>query len=183
MARFNKFEFMLWKKSQKYQAGSQNSGIMNKKGIMFSLDLVFAVVLFVLLFGIMYQTFSYSLHQYNSLKTKVELNSYVDLIENEMILNKEFSCDLVNTDSGVLKKIAYCIDTTKFSKALLKLPPELKLSIPELGINEEIDLEFAKKFKVILHEGSITKADYYNCVMGAACVLIETELTIGVGYQ
>jgi len=156
---------------------------LNRKGIMFSLDLVFAVVLFVLLFGILYQTFSYSLHQYNSLKTNVELNSYLDLIENKFVQNKDFSCDLVSQDNVVIKKIAYCIDTSKFNKALLALPPALKLSIPELGINDTIELEFAKKFRVILHNGPVKKSDYYNCVMGAECNLTETELTIGVGYQ
>ncbi|MDD4983300.1 MAG: hypothetical protein PHH82_00475 [Candidatus ainarchaeum sp.] len=150
---------------------------------MFSLDLVFAVVLFVLLFGILYQTFSYSLHQYNSLKTNVELSSYLDLIENKFVLSKDFSCDLVTQDDVVIKQIAYCIDTSKFNRNLLALPPALKLSIPELNINDTIEMEFAKKFKVILHNGPVKKADYYNCVMGAECKLVESELTIGVGYQ
>jgi hypothetical protein len=157
---------------------------MNKKGALFSLDLVFAVVLFVLLLGVLYQTYSYSMHQYNILKSNIEFTSYIDYIENKIALNKEFSCELVNNNGDLIKYISYCINLEKFNKASLNLPDSVGVSIS--GINFDSDSltkNIEKTLKVIMHSGQVTKAEYYNCVMGGTCNLEEKEIVIGVGYK
>jgi len=157
---------------------------MNKRGVMFSLDLVFAVVLFVFLLGVLYQTYSYSMHQYSILKSNVEFTSYIDYIENKIALNKDFSCELVNKDGALIKHISYCIDLDKFNKESINLPDSIGVSVS--GINFDSDSltkNVEKTLKVIVHSGPVKKAEYYNCIMGGACNLEEKEIGIGVGYK
>ena len=154
---------------------------MNKKGIIFSLDLVFALVLFVALLGLLFQFYNYGLHQYKDVKINSELDSYINLIENELALNENFSCDLVNKDGEFIKYISYCVDSTKFNENHLNLPGKLKVSVSTL-VPGDFDAQIEKKFNLIIHGGSITKAEYYDCIMGNNCNLQESEIVIGVSY-
>ncbi len=161
------------------------NGKKNQKGIIFSLDLVFATILFVFLLGILYQGFAYSLHQYNINKSNIELTSYIDLIENKIALNENFSCELVNEDGNFIKYIAYCIDLTKFNKSKLGLPENIAVSISGITFESDLVVKGAeKKLKIIAHSGPVKKANYYDCVMGlASCDLEEKEIIIGAGYK
>lgn len=159
---------------------------LNKKGVIFSLDLVFAVVLFVFLLGVLYSGFSFALHQYNIKKANSEFNSYIDFVENKFALNKNFSCNLVDKDGNFIKYLSYCVNPDNVRNEFFDLPDNVALSLsPSFTNFVSFDVEkgIEKEIYLIISDVNITKERYYNCVMGLNCDLNLQKIKIGVGYK
>ena len=163
---------------------------MNNKGIIFSLDLIFALILFVALFGLVYQAYSYTTEKYKEMKINSELEAQIDYISNSLILNKEFSCALVDDKNVFIKFLSFCVDSAKFNISKLDLPENIKVNITYLSEDNSFEPRIEKSIKLLVLppevNGNIKKSEYYKCAMGLdGCFVFRYEklVSIGVDYE
>jgi hypothetical protein len=141
----------------------------NKKGVLFTTDMIIATSVIIFVIGAMYVLYHETVIDAVELKQEKGIDSAINIALNKLAINDN-SCLLVDKDDNPIKKIAFCIDTSKPKLNLNNLIDDYSiyvenLSIGALNIPEDTDY-IAKEVDVWLKNGNVEKSEYFNCTEG-----------------
>jgi len=163
---------------------------VNKKGVIFSLDLIIALALFVFILGSIYAFYHYKIVD---VVEQRNINGRAELLNTALntLAYGPNKCDLIANDGTKLKEIAFCwndsspaiLDFNTTYKIRISCPAEsnknclnLLSAMQEVPANTEY---IAKDIKLLVTNKDVTKKEYLDCLKGV-CSISEKEVRIYV---
>jgi hypothetical protein len=146
---------------------------MSQKGALFALDFVIALTLVVFMIGSMYAFYYYKTEEVVFMKKQNELDQTMNIILNNIALGPA-SCDLITSNDVEIKKIGFCLDTTKDfnikTNGTYKITCEGSPCFNLIALPNDVDY-ITKDIDVFVVNDVVKKKEYIDCIEGNDCKL------------
>ena len=139
-----------------------------QKGFLFSVDLIIAITILVLILGSFYAFYNYHTDDVVEFKNKTMLETEMDIILNNIAFGK-YNCNLIGANNRVIKKIAFCINKSKIKKdfpTLKDVNYTLRVGNQDFfGFNDSLPLKnyIAKDVNIWVSDKDLNKEYFFNC--------------------
>ena len=159
---------------------------MNKKGVLFTVDVVIALVLVVFIIGSMYAFYYYKTNDAVDMKQEKGFEAQFNIVLNNLAHGK-YVCSLVDESGNIIKKISFCmVESTQSSFYDIALDG-YGFFISDIIYGHQSPLPdnveyIAKSVNMFVSDGDVTKEDYFNCISGNNCSL-DREVTVYVWQE
>ena len=159
---------------------------MNQKAQMFSLDAVLSLILVMLALGLIFAIQDTSAYNLKEQQVFAELQSVGRGVSTFLVASPDLTCELKDAQGRTLYSLTHCLDSGKqITAQALGLPAGFDFKIEGLtnpigsNVPSTADFVYSETRTMVVHAGSITKAQLEACKTGqAGCALGQPKAVV-----